>query len=272
MTLAAVVHHRPGAPRLVLVHGFTQNSRCWSPVLAGLTERFTVICVDAPGHGASPSHHDLAGPEEAAQLITEVGGRAHYLGYSMGGRLCLRAACDHPDLVQSLVLVGATPGLADAEEAHQRRLADETLAEELQQQGLEWFLHRWLSLPLFAGLSPAARALPERLTNRTEGLAASIRHCGTGHQQPLWDRLDQLDMPVMALAGAQDAKFAAIAGAMVAAINAPGRSHSRPGRAQLALIPGAGHTVHLESPGTFLDTIIPWLEGFQTPGLTFDLH
>lgn len=261
MTLAAHVHGHPGAARVVLVHGFTQNSRCWSPVLEGLSAHFSVVAVDAPGHGASPASHDQADPGEAARLITEVGGRAHYLGYSMGGRLCLRAACDHPDLVASLTLIGATPGLHDADERTRRRLADEELADQLQREGLGPFLDRWLTLPLFAGLGPATQARSERLTNRSEGVADSLRHCGTGHQPPLWDRLAGLAMPVLALAGARDDKFAAIAAEMVAAINAPRPADRPSGRAELALIPRAGHTAHLEAPRAFLDTVVPWLEG-----------
>ncbi|MFN0027797.1 MAG: alpha/beta fold hydrolase [Acidimicrobiales bacterium] len=259
MTLAAHVLERPGASRLVLVHGFTQNSRCWSPVLEQLAADFTVIAVDAPGHGTSPALHDHADPGEAARLIVEVGGRAHYLGYSMGGRLCLRAACDHPDMVASLTLVGATPGLPDAEERARRRRDDEQLADQLQLEGLGPFLDHWLALPLFAGLNPAAQARTERLTNRVEGVATSLRRCGTGNQLPLWDRLADLDMPVLALAGARDEKFAAVAQAMVAAINAPRAAGRAPGRAELAFIEHAGHTAHLEAPRAFLELVVPWL-------------
>ncbi len=262
MALTADVHGVPGrqgVPPLVLVHGFTQNRGCWSPVLEGLSTRFSVIAVDAPGHGASPATHDHADPGEAARLITEVVGRAHYLGYSMGGRLCLRAACDHPDLVASLTLVGATPGLPDAQERTRRRVADEHLAQQLERDGLDPFLDRWLALPLFGGLNEASQHRAQRLQNRPEGLAASLRSCGTGQQRSLWDRMARLEMPVLALAGAHDLKFAAIAADMVAAINAP-RTAARPsGRAELALVPQAGHTAHLEAPRAFLDIVIPWL-------------
>jgi 2-succinyl-6-hydroxy-2,4-cyclohexadiene-1-carboxylate synthase len=228
-------------------------------VLEELAARFTVIAVDAPGHGASPARHDRADPGEAARLITEIGGKAHYLGYSMGGRLCLRAACDYPDLVASLTLVGATPGLPDPGARARRRRDDENLAEQLERDGLGRFLDRWLALPLFSGLSPAGQHLPQRLTNRPEGVAASLRRCGTGQQQSLWDQLGRLDMPVLALAGALDHKFAAIASDIVAAINAPRPLDRAPGQARMELVPDAGHTAHLEAPGMFLNIVMPWL-------------
>ena len=266
VTLAAHVDARLDLPPLVLVHGFTQNRSCWSPVAEQLAAHFSVITVDAPGHGGSPARHDHADPSEAARLITEIGGRAHYLGYSMGGRVCLRAACDRPDLVASLTLIGATAGIADPEERARRRRADEALADQLERDGLIGFLDRWLALPLFAGLSPGQQHRSQRLTNRPEGLAASLRRCGTGHQPALWDRLSELDMPVLALAGARDSKFAAIAADLVEAINAP-RPDDRPaGRAELALVPGAGHTAHLEASQAFLDIVIPWLRGLRSLG------
>src|SRR5688500_19543309 len=90
--------------------------------------------------------------EETAAAIGEAGGTATYVGYSMGGRLCLRLAVDRPDLVQSLVLVGASPGLADAGERAARQAADEALAAEIERTGTEAFIERWLAQPMFSTL------------------------------------------------------------------------------------------------------------------------
>jgi 2-succinyl-6-hydroxy-2,4-cyclohexadiene-1-carboxylate synthase len=251
VSLAFDEYPNPGAPTLVLVHGFTQNGRCWGDLPARLAQRFRVLTVDAPGHGRTPATHDRSDLVEAARLIGEAGGRARYLGYSMGGRMCLQLACDRPDLVEQLVLVGATPGLADPAARAERRAADERLAGDLLESGLPAFLDRWLALPLFAGLTAAAAARPERLQNRPEGLASSLRCCGTGAQAPLWDRLDRLRMPVLLLAGALDAKFAAEARAMLDRLPA---GHC----ATHALVEGAGHTAHLEQPDAFLATLERW--------------
>jgi len=257
MALAVDEYPHPGAPTVVLVHGFTQNSRCWGALPERLQRRFRVLAVDAPGHGRSPAEHDDADIEAAAALIGAAGGRATYLGYSMGGRLCLRLACDRADLVEGLVLVGATPGLRDKSARAERRRADEALAVQLERDGLAPFLDHWLALPLFAGLDPAAAARHERLTNRPAGVAASLRHCGTGRQEPLWDRLATLTMPVLAVAGALDAKFAAEAQALVDAIGRP--------TASSASIPGAGHTAQLEQPEAFLETVEQWLDAQISP-------
>src|SRR3954447_24320090 len=94
--------------RLVLVHGFTQTLRSWDRLAQPLAESSQVVRVDLPGHGGSGAISMSF--EEAAAAIGEAAGPATYVGYSLGGRLCLRLAVDRPDLVRSLVLIGATPG------------------------------------------------------------------------------------------------------------------------------------------------------------------
>lgn len=234
----------PGTRNLVLAHGFTQNARCWGRFADHLAAEHRLTLVDAPGHGRS--HHDDADLWTAAGLLTEVGGPGIYLGYSMGGRTALHAALTEPDLVEGLILIGATPGLDDAEDRAERRRADDDLATRLLDQGLPSFLDRWLALPLFAGLDDDAAARPARETNRPEGLAASLRHCGTGSQDPLWDRLAEIEVPVLAIVGDRDHKFTAIAGRMVDRLGA---------MADVVTLPGT-HAIHLERPAETAAVVI----------------
>jgi 2-succinyl-6-hydroxy-2,4-cyclohexadiene-1-carboxylate synthase len=223
--------------RVVLVHGFTQTLAAMEPLARPLRERHEVVRVDLPGHGGSAAIR--VGFAEAAALLGRAGGHAAYLGYSLGGRLCLRLALDRPDLVRALVLVGASPGLDDPAERAARRASDDALAAELEQIGLERFLDRWLAQPLFATLPPERAGRADRLANTTQGLATSLRLHGTAAQEPLWDRLARLRPPALLLAGAGDAKFAALAERMAATIGSSAR---------VARIPGAGHAAHLERP------------------------
>jgi 2-succinyl-6-hydroxy-2,4-cyclohexadiene-1-carboxylate synthase len=226
-----------GRGRVVLAHGFTQTTGSWEAVGERLGERWKVVRVDLPGHGGSGAIR--VGFEEAAGLVGAAGGRAAYVGYSLGGRLCLRLALDRPDLVPALVLIGASPGIADPGGRAERRAADEALAERIGRDGVAAFLDRWLAGPLFATLPEAAAGRAERLANTADGLAWALRALGTGAQEPLWDRLAGLRPPTLLLAGALDAKFTAVAGQMAAAIGPT---------AQVALVPGAGHAAHLERP------------------------
>src|SRR6266545_4140562 len=223
--------------RVVLVHGFTQTLAAMEPLATRLRDRHELVRVDLPGHGGSTP--PLVGFAKAAALLGEAGGAAAYLGYSLGGRLCLRLALDRPELVRALVLIGASPGLDDPVERAARQASDDALAAELERVGLERFLDRWLAQPLFATLPSEHAGRAGRLANTPEGLAWSLRLHGTGVQAPLWERLASLRPPVLLLAGALDRKFADLAERMAAAIG-PG--------ARVALVADAGHAAHLERP------------------------
>jgi 2-succinyl-6-hydroxy-2,4-cyclohexadiene-1-carboxylate synthase len=168
----------------------------------------------------------------------------------MGGRLCLRLAVDRPDLVQALVLVGASPGLADDGERDARRAADEALADDIERTGTAAFLVEWLGQALFRSFTPDAADLEGRLANPPAGLAAALRTLGTGVQEPLWSRLAELSMPVLAVAGQDDERYARLARAMGDAIG---------GDAQVVALAGAGHAAHLERPISFCRLLAAFL-------------
>lgn len=234
--------------RLVLVHGFTQTRRCWEPVASDLATDHELVLVDAPGHGGSSEvRADLAA---GGRLLAEVGGPGTYVGYSMGGRFVLHTALARPDAVRGLVLIGATAGIEDDRERTARRAEDEARAARIEAIGVPAFLDEWLALPLFAGLPPDSAHRAEREANTAEGLASSLRLAGTGTQVPSWDRLHELEMPVLVVAGAEDAKFLAAGERLAASIG---------GNATFATVSGAGHTAHLEQPQRFLAVLRPWL-------------
>ena len=246
--------HVGAGPRVVLVHGFTQTGRSWRIVADDLARDHEVVTVDAPGHGDSAGvTTDL--PSGAA-LLGAAGGRAVYVGYSMGGRLALHLALARPDLVDGLVLLGATAGIEVEEQRTARRAADEALAADLERDGLDVFLDRWMAQPLFASLPPEAAGRDDRRRNTAADLASSLRLAGTGTQEPLWDRLETLAMPVLVVAGEHDERFAAIGRRMAIAIGP---------NATFAVVPDAGHAAHLEQPRAFGQLLREWL-ALRRPG------
>jgi 2-succinyl-6-hydroxy-2,4-cyclohexadiene-1-carboxylate synthase len=205
------------------------------------------LALDAPGHGAAADAHlDLV---EGGAWLAAAGGRATYVGYSMGGRLCLHAALARPDAVRALVLISATAGLDDPRERDERQRSDDALADRIERIGVASFLDEWLAQPLFAGLDERAAGRADRLENTVAGLASSLRLAGTGAQRPLWDELRTIGVPTLVIAGALDQKFVTLAERLASTIP----------DADLAIVEGAGHTVHLEQPDRFLDVLLPWL-------------
>ena len=234
--------------RIVLVHGFTQTSACWDPIDAVLAVDHELVLVDAPGHGTSSDVTlDLL---QGGRAIAAVGGRGTYLGYSMGARFVLHTALADPGRVDRLILVSGTAGIDDAAERSTRGKSDDQLADHIVDVGVPAFLDEWLALPLFAGLTAERRHREARRANTAAGLASSLRRAGTGTQSPVWDRLAELDMPVLVVAGADDNKFTALAERMAVDIGP---------NAELAIVAGAGHTVHLEQPDRFLAVLRDWL-------------
>lgn len=242
--------------RLVLVHGFTQNRRCWAPVDADLAGRYEVVCVDAPGHGDAAA---LAlSLDDAAGVYADAVGPAVWVGYSLGGRLALHVAVARPDAVRALVLVGASPGIADGAARRQRRVADDALADDVEAMGVPAFIDRWLAMDLFAGLNAGTDHRAQRLTNTAAGLASSLRLAGTGAQRSLWDALRSVTCPVLLVVGGDDTKFTGIAGDMASRFG---------GRCDVVVVPGAGHSVHLEAPDAFVAAVTGWLGDVgQLPG------
>ena len=234
--------------RVILLHGFTQTRRSWNEIAASLAPEHDVIALDAPGHGELA---DIAlDLWQGARLVAQQGGGATYVGYSMGGRLCLHVALAHPDHVDALVLIGATPGIRDDSERAARQSDDEARAERIERDGVDAFLHEWLAQPLFASLPREARGVDDRRTNTAAGLASSLRLAGAGAQESLWDRLPELEMPVLLVVGELDEKFMAIAHEMATAIGA---------NARVAAVAGAGHAAHLERPDAFVAIVRPFL-------------
>lgn len=247
----------PGHSRVVLLHGFTQNRRCWGPVPGLLAQTREVVVADAPGHGdaaalrlpladaAAPYAEALAGPDTA-----------RWLGYSMGGRLALHIALTRPGRTAALVLVGTSPGIDDPSARADRRQADEALATHLEEVGTTAFVDEWLDQPLFSGLDARSSCRSERLTNDAGGLASSLRLAGTGAQESLWGALGTITAPVLLVVGEHDTKFRGIAADMAPRLG---------GRCDTVVLAATGHACHLEAPEAFCAVVEEWLDDVQ-PG------
>lgn len=239
-------------PRFVFLHGFTQTHHHWHTCARLLAERIdpasTLAFVDLPGHGLAGGDRDGAIDTVGPRLVP-LAGPGTYVGYSMGGRIALAAAATGDPRIERLVLLGATPGIADDAERSERVRLDDERADRLERIGVDAFLDEWLALPMFAGLPADAVGLARRRANTSGGLAHSLRAYGTGRQPPLWDALRSIEVPVLVLAGEQDTKFAGIGARMAELLP----------RARWASVPGAGHAAHAERPVATVDLIAAWL-------------
>src|SRR5262245_20422975 len=142
-------------PALVLLHGFTQTRQSWRRTAQALAGRYRALVPDLPGHGQA-LHRTPSFDACAAYVRALAPARTFVLaGYSMGGRIALHSAVTlGPEVVTRLVLVGASPGLADPGERLERRRADDALADRIETLDIEMFAREWGAQPLFAGQPP----------------------------------------------------------------------------------------------------------------------
>lgn len=100
----------PGAPALLLLHGWTGTAdRQWAAAYGALGERFRVVAVDHRGHGAGvhgeePFTLEDCADDAAAVVEATVGAPVVVVGHSMGGAVAQLLWRRHPRLVRGLVL------------------------------------------------------------------------------------------------------------------------------------------------------------------------
>lgn len=249
----------PKNPPVVLLHGFLGTGADWREVMDALSDRFYCLAPDLPGHGqtvidgpdtfytANATARLLAGYINGERLQTP-----DLIGYSMGGRLALYLSINYPDYFRRMVLESSSPGLNNPAERAARREQDLALASRLESEPFDRVLKDWYDQPVFASLQRSSEKLKALIAQRLQQdplkLAVSLRYFGTGAQEPLWNRLAKTP-PTLLIVGDQDAKFRQIAERM-----AP----SMPD-ATVAIVPDAGHNVHLEQPERFVRIVKEFL-------------
>ncbi|AIS60081.1 2-succinyl-6-hydroxy-2,4-cyclohexadiene-1-carboxylate synthase [Listeria ivanovii] len=249
-------------PVLLMLHGFTGTSGTYHDAIKSLKERYNIVAPDLLGHGrtANPDLQERYSMghtcEDLAEILRQLEiQQCFVLGYSMGGRVATGFAASHPEKVQGLILISSSPGLLHEADREKRMLADNQLADRIEQNGIQAFVDYWENLPLFA----SQRNLPnhmkvkirdERLAQKPLGLAMSLRGIGTGKQASYWDHLGNFTFPVLLITGKLDMKFENTAQEMLQYL--PNATH--------VTIKQAGHAVYLEQPTTFLSQINNWLE------------
>jgi len=236
------------------LHGFSQQGDSWDEVRA---------LVPGARRWLTPDLRATTLPEAEAELLALWRGagveRTHLVGYSQGGRVALWVAAAHPDRVRTLTTIGAHAGF-DAEDRCRRAVADRALADRIEREGIEWFASYWAALPLFAGLARRGPAFLRRLDaarrrHDPAHLAATLRGMGAGATEPFWDRLRRIDARALAVAGAEDLPYVAFACRLAEAMPC----------ARTAVVPEAGHAVHLERPAAFAALLAAHLSGPLPP-------
>lgn len=240
-----------GVPLLIL-HGFFASARNWRTLAKRWSEQRPVYALDLRNHGNSPQHAQMDYPEMAADvlafMVSQGWAKADLLGHSMGGKVAMWLALNHPHCVRQLVVADIAPvsyshcfdqtinslralQLADLQN---RKQAEERLAPAiadlsyrqflLQNLQLEQGQYRWrINLDFFQHNAHHIVAFPD------------------SHHLPAFAR------PVLFLAGEQSYYIRPDAIAM----HFP--------RAEIIELPGTGHWLHVDAPDLFVRYTEQWL-------------
>lgn len=251
--------NNPDQPLILFLHGFIGNSNEFEQAIKLLSDEFSYLTLDLPGHGKT---HVLGGDEyytmaNTAQalisLLDELNiAKCFLIGYSMGGRLALYLTLHFPERFFKVVLESASPGLATESERLERIKSDfqiaKKLARSISKTDFAAFLSNWYKQPIFAGIKNHPeydRMVEIRLQNHPLELDKSLRFMGTGSQPSLWEKLQENSKPILLLAGESDQKF----------ININMQIAQTCKFAQLKIINNAGHNIHLENTQEFVQTV-----------------
>jgi 2-succinyl-6-hydroxy-2,4-cyclohexadiene-1-carboxylate synthase len=215
---------------VLFIPGFMQRGDAWRPVAELLPERYPSVMLE----------HEESSFEGRLGEIAAAGADKLLVGYSLGGRLALRAALRDPERYRGVVTIGATAGIDEPSLRSARAEADDRLAAWMEAAPIESIVGVWERQPLFADQSEELieAQRPGRLMQRPQELAMLLRTAGQGVLKPVWHELVRFELPLLAIAGARDEGY--VSAARRIADTAP---HGR-----AAIVEEAGHAVQLQRP------------------------
>jgi pimeloyl-ACP methyl ester carboxylesterase len=254
-------------PAVILLHGYTQTSRMWRPLIPKLTDKFTVIAPDLPGIGDSdiPKNGDGLDMKTSAirihALVRSLGiAKARVVGHDIGLMVAYAYAAQFPSEVEKLIVMDAfLPGVEGWELAYDNpnmwhfRFHGPTPEALVEGREKIYFAYFWNDLA-----ADGKRSLPE--ADRAAYVAAYSR---PGRMRAGWAYFaswpdtakdfaqmaqTQLTMPVLSIAG--EKASAAILGPQMKRVAAD---------VKVIQLKGSGHWLMEERPQETMDAIVAFL-------------
>ncbi len=240
-------------PPVVLIHGFSLDSRMWDDQFAALAARHRVVRYDARGFGTSAPFGDTpyTHADDLAALLDHLGiSRAAIIGLSMGGGIAVDFALAYPAMTSALIPVDATIDGHDWSAAWGTKIGP--VWRTARNTGIDAAKQLWLDVALFtpAGEQPAVGVSLAAMVSDYSG-----QHWLGGDPQQsadpaAIDRLGAIAAPTLVVVGERD-----VADFLVVAETLAGRI---PG-ARKVVLPGVGHMSNMEAPERFNAVVLDFL-------------
>ena len=236
---------------LFALHGFGGFALDFAPLAAVLKRPINALQLPFRERGVDYSTETLV-----RRLHASIDAASIVMGYSMGARLVLQwATSDVKPKPKGLILVSGTAGLRGEELRQKRREGDLALIERITTDGVAPFFDWWAQLPIIESQHRIAEPYQSQMRHRKQQydatvLADSLRYFGQGTMPSAWEALHNITCPVLLLVGAEDEKYGEIASELMRALP----------KAELSVIPNAGHCPHLERPEAVAQQIHRWFD------------
>lgn len=259
MAVVALHSTRSGAdnaPPVVILHGLLGSTRNWTTIARKLGKDYAVHCLDLRNHGDSPHADSMRWSELVGDVMhyADAHGLERFaiVGHSLGGKVAMRLAVDHPQRVQSLVVVDIVqrnypPFHAKAFGAMERLdlsgLSSRQEAERILQTDLpDWGFRQFILTNL--GRDPQSQQFHWRVNLPV--LASSLARMA----QPSLSEGEVYDGPTLLLAGGKSDFVKPEDESIMQAFFPQLKVH---------WLPEVGHNVHVEDRDGFLAVVKPFL-------------
>lgn len=239
-------------PPMIILHGLFGSKRNWMSIAKNLSSHYHVFCLDARNHGDSPwadgmDYATLAG--DVYDFIRRHGLHATtVIGHSMGGKTAMALSLLHAEVVSTLVVVDIAPVITIGEDVRSyleslievplaafssRSEVEDHLADAIPEHGIRAFL--------LQNLVQNDGRLNWRinLAGIADGMEDITGFIEPGHGQRFLGS-------TLFVAGGNSAYVQPHDHTVVTSLFP---------KAEIKIIPGAGHWLHAEKPGPFLDLL-----------------
>ncbi|MGI8606269.1 MAG: alpha/beta fold hydrolase [Gaiellaceae bacterium] len=246
-------------PGVVLVHAGICDSRMWEPQWRSFPPTHRTVRYDLRGFGRSPIPPSSYSHARDLAEVLEVNGleRVSLVGVSLGGRVALELAIAHPELVESLILVGAgLPGHVWSDEIEAYGAVEEAALERGDiDAAVEANLRTWVDGPRrnASVVDATLRAQVGEMQRRAFELQLPVE--GEADEELLVpdadERLGEVRARTLVLAGEEDVSDIAV---LADKLEQKIRDVRR------ASITGTAHLPSLERPREFDELVLAFLQ------------
>ena len=219
---------------LALIHGGFGDRRMWDEQFSVLAEHFRVVRYDHRGFGRSIAPDSAYSPvADLERLLDHLGvERAHLMGNSMGGALALDFALVRPERTRKVIVIASGANGYPFEEADGESVM--AVFRAAQREGVDSAASLWLAHPMVAVTSadPAAGPRLSTMVRENRGIFLLRHWPDEALDPPTYERLAELQTPVLFIQGARDMPLV-LRVASATAARVPG--------ARTVVVPGADH-------------------------------